>query len=256
MKTLRFLLPFSYFAQSRLKQIRDLLFHAYYEWMLNIILLLYLTDASIIVAFQQFLLCYLSFIAIYELGYLYNDVESVRFDPNPRRRIKDFNPTNIQLLIWSMVRLATFGGVTYYLGFYDQWEWWGWYAVLIVAYALHNTYKNKQLKPFTFMNLAMIRFFAPIFMFLPQEETPILACAILLNYVLYRTLTYLDSKDLVNMPDRTKASFKVQYYLLMSGISLLLFILSSHVLVLYVNLYYLAFVGLFFLKEQWRGAQQ
>lgn len=255
MNTLRFLFPFSYFAQSRLKQLRDVVFHAYYEWLLNIALLLFLTNATILDAFQQFFLCYLSFIAIYELGYLYNDVESVRFDPNPRRRLPNFNPTNAQLALWGIARLATFGGITYYLGFYNRWQWWGFYAVLIIAYALHNTYKNKQLKPFTFMNLAMVRFFAPIFMFLPQEELPLLACAILLNYVFYRTLTYLDSKDLVNMPDRTKASFKVQYYLLIGGISLLLFILSGNPLVLYINGYYLAFVGLFFIKEQLGGAK-
>lgn len=251
MDVLRFLFPFSYFAQSRLKQLRDVVFHAYYEWMLNVALLFFLTDANLLVALQQFFLCYLSFIAIYELGYLYNDVESVRFDPNPRYRIKDFNPTNAQLAIWAIVRLATFSGITYYLGFYDKWQWWGSYAILIITYALHNTYRNKQLKPFTFMNLAIIRFFAPIFMFLPPSESPILACAILLNYVFYRTLTYLDSKNLVNMPDRTKASFKVQYYLLISGISGFIFMMTGSPLILYVNVYYLVFVGLFFIKEQW-----
>ncbi len=106
------------------------------------------------------------------------------------------------------------------------------------------------------MNLAMVRFFAPIFMFLPKEEVPILVGAVLLNYVFYRTLTYLDSKDLVNMPDRTQASFKLQYYLLMAGISVLIFVMTNDPTALYINGYYTVFVGLFFIKERWRGTQQ
>jgi len=253
MDILRYILPFSYFAQSRLKAPKDVVFHAYYEWLINIGLLILLTNLGLTQAVQSFVLAYICFISIYELGYLYNDVESVRFDPNPRRRIKNFNPTNTQLLTWAIVRISVFGAITYYLNFYNDYRWWGFYILLAVFFSLHNKLKNKQIKPFTFMNLAVIRFFAPIFMFLPQDCIAELGIAVFLNYVLYRSLTYFDSKGLLNMPDRTTASFKMNYYLLIAGISLFFFLLTNSYLLLAVNLYYFVFMFLFFVKEKLKG---
>ena len=217
MQILRYILPFSYFAQSRLQKPKDVIFHSYYEWFINILLLILLAQMPVTDALVSFGATYLCFISIYELGYLYNDVESVRFDPNPRRRIANFNPSNTELTIWAVTRLAIFAAITWYWEFYTDVRWWGFYALLVVFYALH--FRNKQLKPFTFMNLAVLRFFAPIFMFIPADKMLALGIAIFLNYVLYRSLTYFDSKGLLNMPDRTKAAFKMNYYWLIAGIS-------------------------------------
>lgn len=250
MQTLRYLLPFSYFAQSRLQKPKDVIFHTYYEWLINIVLIVLLAQMPVLDSLLAFFAAYLCFISIYELGYLYNDVESVRFDPNPRRRIKDFNPTNTELTVWALTRLSIFGAITWYWEFYTDIKWWGFYGLLILFYSLHNTLRNKQLKPFTFMNLAVLRFFAPIFMFIPAEKMPTLGIAVILNYVLYRSLTYFDSKGLLNMPDRTKAAFKMNYYWLIAGISAFFFLTTGDWLLLAVNAYYLIFMLLFFIKDK------
>ena len=253
MNTLKFLLPFSYFFRSRLQAMKDIVFHFYYEWLLAFLLLFYVSGYDIWTSVEQFLLAYFAFIAIYEIGYLGNDVYSVRHETDPRLRVKNFNPSNLQLTIWIVFRIAVFLSITHYLDLLDNYIWWTFYATIVLFFYLHNVLKQKELKTFTFINLAFTRFLAPIFIFLSADNLLLIIPSVLLCYVLYRTLTYMDSKKLLNMPSRTLPAFKVNYYLLIGGVSLLMTVMLNSYIPVLINGYYLLFWLAFYVKEKVTG---
>ncbi|WP_026462935.1 hypothetical protein [Adhaeribacter aquaticus] len=250
MNILKFLFPFTYFFRSRLQAVTDIVFHLYYEWLLAFVLLFYFSGNEFWLSVHNFLLAYLAFISIYEIGYLGNDVYSVRNETDPRLRIKNFNPTNFQLMVWVLFRVAVFFVITDYLKVWGNYEWWIFYAVIVVFFYLHNVIKQKELKTFTFINLAFTRFLAPVFIFLSNEHLLLIVPSVLLCYVFYRTLTYMDSKGLLNLPTRKEASFKVNYYLLLGGVSALLSVLVDSFIPVFINVYYLIFWIAFFIKEK------
>lgn len=248
---LNFLLaiPFLYFQKTRLNNLKSVLFHAYAEWALGVGIL-FLSGYSVQSAFIKFLVGYLAFIALYEIGYITNDVHSVRHEAKPRKRLKEFNPTNTAVAVWIAIRIATFGLISYYLKVWNDPRWLVCYAILALMFFLHNYLRDKQLKTFTFMNLAFLRFIAPFFIFLTNAQISVWIPAILLHYVFYRTLTYMDSKDLLNMPDRESVSFKLCYYLLLAGISLVIYMVTAAPQTLWVNAYFLLFWLFFFSMQQ------
>ncbi|AMM51670.1 hypothetical protein TH61_11450 [Rufibacter sp. DG15C] len=250
MNIFRYLFPFSYFFQSRLQKNRDLIFHLYYEWLLAFMLLYFLSNNSFFYVFKDFILAYLAFISIYEIGYLGNDVYSVRNEDNPRFRIENFNPSNSQLFVWICFRIIVFIWVTFYLNLFLSYTWWVFHCIVAVFFYLHNVLKEKELKVFTFVNLALTRFLAPIFIFLEREDLALIMPSIFVTYVLYRSLTYMDSKKLLNMPSRSLVGFKFKFYLLIGGVSILLSVLFVSWMPLLINLYYLFFWFIYILKDK------
>lgn len=238
---LRFLFPFSYFLQSRLKGKKDILFHFWYEWLICVVLLAFIRDWNWLPAIRQFLLGYIAFISIYELGYFANDIYAVRYEENPRLRIKNFNPSNTTITIWVLFRLAVFASVCHYLQLWDNVAWWVYYAALAIVYYLHNTLKNKQLKVTTFFQLAFFRFFAPVFIFFTTDNWLVVLVPVIVNYVLYRTITYMDSKNLLKMPDRPLLSFKISYYLLFLPVMIFYAIMCNSLMPVIIHVYYLFF---------------
>jgi len=241
MSFLRFLLPYTYFYGSRVKQLKYNLYYLIIDWALPFALLTYFTAYDWQSALLHFVLAYMAFISLYEIGYLGNDVYSVRKEAKPRRRVKDFDPSDTVVLLWIGFRLAVFGTISWYLGVLTNPLWLAFYAALAVFFYLHNALKDKELKVMTFVNLAFIRYFAPIFIFLTPTQLAILAAPVFLNYVFYRTLMYMDSKDLLLMPSRRAPAYKVNYYLLALGVSSLLSLMGHSWVPVTMTAYYLLF---------------
>jgi hypothetical protein len=242
MAALRFIIPVTYFYHSRIKGLRDIIFHGYYEWLPNILILIFLTNQNILQAGQSFILAYVAFISIYEIGYLANDVYSVQYEKNPRQRTGKYVFKKPDVAVFVAIRILLFLAITFYLDFNTNPVWWITYFILIVNFILHNTIKDKQLKIFTFINLATIRFFAPVFIFIKPDDALNLGPGILLNYVFYRTLTYMDSKGLLNLPSRKEPSFKLNFYILIFSFSIFVGLLTQSYIPVIVNIYYMSFV--------------
>lgn len=241
MSFLRFLLPYTYFYGSRVKQLKYNLYYLIIDWAVPFALLVYFSNYDWQGALVHFVLAYLAFISLYEIGYLGNDVYSVRKEDKPRRRVKDFDPSDAVVLLWIAVRLAAFGMISWYLHVLTNPLWLAFYVVLAISFYLHNALKDKELKVMTFVNLAFIRYFAPVFIFLTSGQLMLLAAPVFLNYVFYRTLMYMDSKDLLHMPSRRAPAYKVNYYLLALGISSLLSLMGQSWVPVAVTAYYLLF---------------
>jgi hypothetical protein len=249
MNQLLFLFPFGYFLKTRLNTLSAWLFHGYAEYLLGFLLLLY-SGLSPIEAFKNFVPGYLAFISIYEIGYIFNDFVSVRFEKNPRKRLSSWNPSSALIMLWVLIRVAFFLAISYYLGVSDNRQWLLFYLSLVIVFALHNSLNKKGYKIFTFVSLAFIRFYAPVFLFLSTGMLLQTLAGVFIHYILFRTITYIDSKDLLRIPDRNSLSFKTAFYALFIPLSGLISILSINWLCLWINLYFLVFWGALLLANK------
>lgn len=247
MKTFKYLLPFSYFYFSRLRKIRDLAFHAYYEWLANLLILAIFTDRGIAPVLAKFLWAYLAFISIYEIGYILNDSFSALHEKSPIIWVSGLADRNAEISIWIIFRIIIFAMVTFHLNLEHNPKWTLFYATLVGTFALHNLSMRYEIRMLTFMSLATLRFFAPVFIFLKAEDLKLIVPAIIVNYVFYRTINYMSAKNLMNIPGRAGSGFKVRYYLAMGILSALISLLFESAIPLLINAYYLLFMTSFFI---------
>lgn len=226
-----------------------MLFLMLMEWIPNILLLVYFGEVDVLSIVKLACLHYLAFISLYEIGYYQNDTYSVNKETAPRNRGQN-GTGNIYSYLFILVRVFTFLGVTYHLQYFDQPIWWLFYCLLAFSFIGHNVISQYALRVFTFWNLASFRFFAISFMILKPEQLLIVAPTIMLCYVLYRSISYMDSKALINIPSRETFSFKFSFYTLLLPTSLCVAGLFQDFLPIILHLYYiLVFVGHYLLAN-------
>jgi putative flippase GtrA len=227
-------IPFFYFQQSRLNSLKSIIFHAAYEWApaLGVTLIQYPFEPGYLLPLVT---NYLAFISIYEVGYLIND--QVAFDHKGRVRSKKLSPFSLGSAV--IIRLGCFSLITLVTGNFENSFWWEWFSLLAIVFGIHNVLQNNALKGITFLQLAFFRFLSPIIFIIPQVITVQLIAPILLNYVLFRLITYLDSKSLIHFRRDTHL-FRIGFYCLLIPLSLILSILTDSSLPLIFNGYYLS----------------
>jgi hypothetical protein len=246
MDRLFFFIPFGYFLKTRLNTRSALLFHGYAEYLLGVLMLIY-AGWEPMMAVVNFILAYLAFISVYEIGYIVNDFISVKFEHKPRKRLGDLELPTTTVYIGIAIRIIVFLVLTWWLHQLVSSLWWTYYLTLSFVFFLHNILKRKEYKIFTFISLAVLRFYAPIFLFLDTAFLVTTISGVLLFYVFFRTITYIDSKGLLMIPSRTSFGFKTNYYLILLPISFLISLLSNQFFTLWLNLYYLLFWGSLYL---------
>jgi hypothetical protein len=213
-------------------------------------LLLIYSGNSISQALINFFSAYFAFISLYEIGYIANDFISARSEQNGRQRLKAYNPSSATILIWVIIRLAVFLAITYFRGFYSFRQWWMFYLMLALVFSLHNVLKRNEIKIFTFICLAFFRFYAPVFIFFAPEFFAATLPGIILFYILFRTFTYIDSKELLIMPSRSSLFFRLNFYLLLIPISFFISYMLNEWLCLWLNFYFLIFWAALFLLDK------
>ncbi len=228
-------IPFFYFQTTRLQTLKDVGFHFMYEW-LPAYLLVWQELSDGLLALRTVLVGYVAFIALYELGYLANDYLALKTE-GERRRTRPFSA--FELALFMIVRFATFAWATYLLNLVDNPVWYAWYAILAAVFSLHNTLSLKSLKCLTFVGLAFLRFFSPLFFAIGKPMLLALSLPIFANYVLFRLISYMDSKQLLTHFDRHTPAYRLGYYLALGGVSLPLCLISGTWVPAWVNGYYL-----------------
>ena len=246
---LRYLIPYSYAQRTRFNSKKDFFFHFYYEWGIAFLILLY-NFRNWEQAFLYFVAGFIAYTCIYELGYLFNDIYATKFDTKPRNRIKGFKPKLWQITIWVVLRGIIFIAITYLLDLLNSVEWWLFYLFLIIVFGAHNLLRNKQLKIITFVNLAFFRILAPFFIFIDAESLSSLIPALILNYVFFRTITYMDSKGLLHLPDRKTNYFKLFFYLMLLPVAIMFNLFFNSYIPLAINIYYLIFWLFYFIFDK------
>ncbi|MCR6722497.1 MAG: hypothetical protein NVV59_19890 [Chitinophagaceae bacterium] len=230
--------PFTYFFTSRVKKPSGLMFTAVNEWVISVGILYYFLG-DLTTSIRDFAIGYISFITVYEIGYLFNDFYSIRYDANPRKRMGDKPISNLWFSVWVLARVLIAISIFIFLKWYNQPEIITVYAVLAIAFFLHNYLKSDQLKLMTFLNLATLRFFIPLVPFLNAAQLNLLLPAILVTHILYRFISYANSKSLVNIPDREKPSFRISFFALALLLGIAFWQMSGHPMPLFICGYYL-----------------
>lgn len=207
-----YLLPFSYFLDTRLRQ-GNVAFHLVFEWLAAVLLVVVVGEAEPLPALAMAGLSYLAFISLYEIGYLVNDLFAAQREAEGRKR----GPQDATLgwaLAWTGSRLMAFLLITVWLDFLAVPAWWTFYLALCLTFALHNLLQDKELKAATFLWLAWLRFMAPVMFVVEDAQRLGIGLAAAVSYVAFRLLGYLDSKDLLRMPGRQRASFRLCFFLM------------------------------------------
>ena len=161
--------PFGYSIHTRIRGLRDQVNNAATAWITALILIAIATPDDPWSAFWKLPLSYICFIAFYELGYLYNDTLGMRGETNPRLRLThDLSKWDFAAVIG--IRIVVFATICGVMGWYQQVNWLAFYAVLGVVIVLHNTTSETAIRLVTFFQMSLMRFTAPIFVWLPANK--------------------------------------------------------------------------------------
>ncbi|NJC06479.1 hypothetical protein GGQ97_002272 [Sphingomonas kaistensis] len=215
-RSLLALLPGAYFLQSRVKGAQDLLYLVATSFVPAWWMLVRLGGQGLVEAAANFTLGYLAFIAVYELGYLANDLFDAR-RPGGRKRWSGSSGAAfvapfilIRLIVWGLVGWAT--------GWIANPVWLGGTACLVLVFALHNLIQAAAPRSATFVQLGLLRFIMPVIGALEPARLPLALLIALLLYVYLRWLAYLDSKDLLRIAERRHPRFALVQMLLLGPI--------------------------------------
>ncbi len=214
------LVPFAYFATSRAWTARELPYLVATSWLPGLWLLWRLTDLSAAGSALAFAAGYLAFISIYEIGYLVNDAWDAPRSAQGRQRL-NFPLTLSFTLAFIVIRIAVWVLIGVLTGWIGHPVWLAGYAALFLAIAQHNLVQSKGLRLASFFELATLRFLLPIIAALPTASLPAAMHTALLLYSFPRFLSYLDSKDILNLPERAEPRFG--FLLILSLTPLLIF---------------------------------
>lgn len=233
------LIPFFYFLSTRMRRLKDLVFHGLYEFVPAFIILFYLERSAGDAAYQLFFF-YLAFISVYEIGYLANDQSAIDYeDERPRSGVRW---KRWMIAVFVGIRVLVFAGVSWMMSVES--EWYLWFGLLGAVFTLHNLLRDRLMKCVTFSYLAFARFFSPMFSVVLSPMFVILLAPVLVNYVLFRLITYMDSKGLLS-GDRKTGGFRIGYYVLLIPFSVMWSILFGSWMPLYANTYFLLLNGMY-----------
>lgn len=199
------LIPGAYFLQTRIDGPRALLYTVGTSFIPAWWLLVRLGGEPATSAAASFALGYLAFIAVYELGYLANDLLDAK-RPGGRQRCA-FIAGPVYVLLFAATRLACWSGIGWATGWLADPLWLAGHVAMLIVFALHNLLGPPAPRSATFVQLALLRFTLPILGALPKVALPLVLLLGLLLYVYLRWLAYLDSKALLAMPARKDANF-------------------------------------------------
>lgn len=237
------LVPFLYFAVTRLPRARDLIYLIATSWVPAIWLLWRLTNRGIGQSLLQFAAGYLAFIAIYEIGYLINDGWDAKRSDDSRRRL-GFKIDPLFVILFAGIRLGIWASIGVWLAWIYSLAWLTGFLILAIAIAQHNLAQSKGLRLASFYELAMLRFMLPIIAALPQSALPATILVASLLYAFPRFLGYMDSKNILTLPQRREPGFGFQLTLSLSPLLLYLSYLLRAAVLAELTAYYLIILGI------------
>lgn len=238
------LFPFTYFFNTRVKTIKVLAYNFLNELLPNLLAGLYYAWYSMEVSvFISWALSYLAFIAVYEIGYYVNDAYSVKKESELARKRLAVSFSNLQLVVWVLLRLACWGLVTYLVVPEEKLlTWLFFYLLLGISFSLHNVLRESY-RGASFICLAFFRFFASGIIILPTAIFVALVPGVLLCYLMPRLWAYQESKGQLIIKDRRQMQFKMAYLLIVSLVLLFMAIASEMAIFIAPAVYFLILTG-------------
>lgn len=209
MRSWEFLIPLRYSLASRYRQ--HIVFMMLFDWTPAVLVCALFSIAPIAQALMQALLCYIAFQCHYELGYMFNDLVATRWEKDPRQRATA-NAGVTLFALCVLVRLGLLLMIGSVLGLGEDLFWWTYHGGMAVIFLIHNLLRAASYKVCTFQVLAVGRFMAPVIFVVEPGSQGYFFCAAVLLYANFRTLSYLESKGLLSIPNRRSAEFRLSFF--------------------------------------------
>ena len=265
-------MPFYYLVLSRLKTTLDKI-----SWILIFMVPpffigWYFSDIDIYQYIAIFILGYIAFYALHEIGYIENDIKATKKEKKPTIRIDtshqqflEENYYKVVLFKLSIIMISLF--LLYFL--VPQKE--NLYAFIILlllarlAFYLHNTLRS-NLNILTFFALAITKYIAILFLVIPLDELLLPVILSIFVFPVLRTMEHASRekyhssryKQTIGNHD----AFRVKYYLFFILLWGILYITqdvnSDHTFILFVFLYFLLFryISYFLVKNKYHNRER
>lgn len=209
---LRYFLPITYFQASRLNRWALVGYNGLVEWLPAFILSFAFRGLSVS-TFNSVILSYLTFICLYEIGYITNDYYSERYESSPRGRLGSVmdGVGSAEIVGVIFARLFFFGLIGYVVGGFSEIKWVVFNSMLAATFTIHNILPSKS-RVSTFFSLSSFRFFAPMLLTVPNEVLLVLFPTVLLNNSLYRVTVYIRNKNSLGDETGEAVRYKLWFY--------------------------------------------
>lgn len=248
-------LPFFYLVQTRMRSLRGFFFNAATAWVPALILIWQWGGGSPSEILIGFAASYVSFISIYEVGYLVNDTYGTRRDETPRRRLT-VKMSALDLVLFVVVRLLIWFGLAFYFGWTAQPMWAFFFVSLAALLVLHNTIESSAFKAASFVQLSLFRFTAPIFVHVAPERLLDVLAVGFFSFAYGRFITYLDSKGRLQINERKERWYGVKVFSIFLPTFGVLSVFSGSLAPLIVGLYLLLIYSFYGALDLWSAADR
>lgn len=247
--TLLALFPFGYTVVTRMGGMRDLVYLVATQWIPGIWLVHRLGNVTLAEAIYLYALGYFAFIAVYELGYFLNDTWDAQRTSGSRKRFP-FPIGTAYTAVFLLVRVALWFAISSYFALLTSPHWILCYVVLCVAVVIHNLLDKGHYRIASFVQLAHLRFILPVIFSVNPKDFLLLFFISSIFYVHFRSLSYLDGKSLLLMPDRKRADFGIVQIIVLAPIVLLVYMLLPNIVLLELLGWFAALYGGVFLMNR------
>lgn len=239
------LLPFGYIAVTRIRYLRDFLYLLLTQLLPSAYLAVRLGDVAGNYYLLSFVAGYFAFLSIYELGYLLNDSWDASSSDDGRNRI----PFNVNA--WFVACFVIIRGTTW-ISISEFWDrlgdefWLTLTVCLISTFLMHNLVKENSLRLASFAQLTIMRFTMPIIFAIGSIHFLTIASIAFMFYLHFRSLAYLDSKNLLAMPVRKMSFFGITQIALFAPLVFALSIADDSLIYFELWIYYLVVYATWF----------
>ena len=260
---MKYLIPFVYGFSTRAKKIfYKFSFFAVIFFPALIVTLFANPDFAYVI--PRFLIGFTAMYCVYEIGYIFNDTYTVRFEENPTHRLSEEKRIKVERLANMLVavRIAVVIGCVIwldYLGVENLLIFIIMLGILNIAYAFHNYFRNKA-NIATIFSILIFKYIAVPVLLIELKDYWYYAAILLLMIPVTRTIEFAGKKEygIKIFKNFNHDTFRIFYYLIMSVVfGILSFANSMHICGFAISLYFLLFrlASYFALKSKGVGAK-
>ena len=260
---MRFVIPFYYLFKSRLPRRSEKI-----SWFLiNLLPLFFLTYAVSNIIFQQnivlFVLSIVVWQAIYEIGYIENDVFTIKREANPTIRLRGKEAICVERYFRSILLFRLIIAIVALIGIILLKQYWNlnlhilWFVAVLflaqVAFIVHNCVRSR-LNVITFAILSSSKYIALPLLMTSVEKIDVSIVAALTMFPLVRTIEHATKKKyrilwLKNLV-KDLSCFRVIYYLLGSVFFFIVYLflhMDNLLIILSLFIYFLIYRSTIFI---------
>jgi hypothetical protein len=215
---------------------------------LPILLSIILLNTDITYITLRFLLAFTAMYIVYEIGYIFNDTYTVRFEKNPTHRLNKEERYKVERLANLLISVRIFLVIICILLLnYLEIKNLSLFVVMLgllgVSYAFHNYYRNK-LNIITIFFVLVFKYISVPVLFVPISKYIYLSIILILMVPIIRTIEFASKeKYKIKLFNNFNLDiFRIWYYLFLTIVFIILSIINSQfIIALLLASYFLIF---------------